>query len=114
MSRNDFSCNTSFAMSDLNLEVQPGELVAVVGVVGSGKSMLMMAILRELNCVSGSVHVQGDVAYAAQEPFVLSGTVKDNILFGAEFDEDKYRTVLDACCLWRDLDELVDRDRTLI
>lgn len=84
-------------LSSINLEARSGELVAVVGAVGSGKSTLLMAIMHELKTLDGSVKTNGRKAYVEQEPFVMSGTVKDNILVGSDFDKDKFDKVVEAC-----------------
>ena len=43
------------------------------------------------------------IAYVEQEPFIISGTLKDNILFGLEYDEDRMKEVIEVCCLEHDL-----------
>lgn len=58
-----------------------------------------MSILGELPITSGEVKVRGKVAYASQEPWVFGGSVKQNVIFGSEFDEAKYRKVLNVCAL---------------
>eukprot|EP00123_Amoebidium_parasiticum_P018050 comp24080_c0_seq1/m.43365 comp24080_c0_seq1/g.43365 ORF comp24080_c0_seq1/g.43365 comp24080_c0_seq1/m.43365 type:complete len:1444 (-) comp24080_c0_seq1:309-4640(-) len=103
-----------FVMRHVNLSVKAGELIAVVGAVGCGKTMLLQGILKELRRTQGEVDVRGTVAYTAQEPFVINASVRENILFGKPFDETLYRKVLDSCCLWSDLDMWEDGDRTMI
>ena len=63
------------------------------------QSSLLNAILGELPALSGEVIAHGQVTYAAQTPWVFSGTVRDNILFGEVFDSKKYKNVISACCL---------------
>jgi ABC-type multidrug transport system fused ATPase/permease subunit len=49
------------------------------------------------------VQVNGNIAYVEQEPFIISGTLKDNILFGNEYDKKKFDRAIEACCLEHDL-----------
>ena len=98
----------------VDLTVSRGELVAVVGSVGAGKSTLLGALTGSVAARRGTVHVRGSVAYAAQRPFVLSSSVRDNILFGLPYDEARYHRVLDACALTADLALLPAGDRTQI
>ncbi|GBM47536.1 Multidrug resistance-associated protein 4, partial [Araneus ventricosus] len=86
-------------LRNVTLTVKPGELLAVVGPVGCGKTSLLMSILGELPIVSGEVKVRGKVAYASQEPWVFGGSVKQNVIFGSAPDDNKYKTVLNVCAL---------------
>ncbi|CAO2585581.1 ATP-binding cassette sub-family C member 2, partial [Lemmus lemmus] len=95
---------------DVNLDIKPGQLVAVVGTVGSGKSSLVAAMLGEMENVHGHITIQGTTAYVPQQSWIQNGTVKDNILFGSEFNEKKYQQVLEACALLPDLEMLPGRD----
>ncbi|GAB4816583.1 hypothetical protein N2152v2_003629 [Parachlorella kessleri] len=90
-------------LAGLELEVPRGALVAVTGEVGAGKSSLLAAILGELHQRQGSVDVQGSVAYVSQEPWIQSGTVRENILFGAPMERHRYQQVVRACALDHDL-----------
>ncbi|CUG89432.1 ABC transporter, putative, partial [Bodo saltans] len=108
-----------FAIRDLSFQLQRGEVCAVVGPVGSGKSLLCHALLGEAHCVatcadSNPIKAPASVAYAAQEPFLMSGSVRDNILFFRPFNEEKYREVLTACELWPDFAIYPDGELTVV
>ncbi|MCI4394913.1 hypothetical protein PGIGA_G00174300 [Pangasianodon gigas] len=94
------------ALKNVSLDIKPGRLVAVVGAVGSGKSSLISALLGEMHNLSGSVHIKGSVAYVPQQAWIQNATVKDNILFGSDVDEQKFQTVVEACALQPDLELL--------
>lgn len=106
------------ALTNISLTVADGELVCVVGPVGSGKSSLLLGILNELVCTSGFVQKHGRVAYCAQQPWIVNGTLRDNItMFGPRdkvFDSAWYGMVVEACCLKDDLDMLPASDLTEI
>ena len=105
----------SAVMTDVNIKVPNGFLCAVVGPVGSGKSTLCASILNEAVLGEGShVVLNGKVAYVAQMAWILNKTVRDNILFGLPYDENKYNKVIDACSLRHDLKILEDGDMTEI
>ncbi|KAJ3358537.1 Multidrug resistance-associated protein 1 [Allomyces javanicus] len=98
------------------LDFARGSVTAVVGRVGAGKTALLNAILGEVYQTSpaGRVTVRGTVAYASQKAWILNASLRDNILFGLPYDEKKYRKIIEACALKRDLAMLVNGDQTLI
>ena len=108
---------TPAVLHDLNLEVSRGSLIAVVGAVGSGKSTLMQAILGELYPVDESLaHISRPevIAYCSQIPHIAEGTLRDNIIFGQEPDEDRYKQALHAASLENDLKMFPAGDRVPI
>lgn len=90
----------------------------VVGPTGSGKTSLLMALLGEMHFVPSSPNSwynlprTGGVAYAPQESWVQNETIRDNILFGAPYDEARYKKVIYQCALERDLELFEAGDRT--
>uniref|UniRef100_A0A2K6TD95 ATP binding cassette subfamily C member 4 (PEL blood group) n=1 Tax=Saimiri boliviensis boliviensis TaxID=39432 RepID=A0A2K6TD95_SAIBB len=101
-------------LQSLSFTVRPGELLAVVGPVGAGKSSLLSAVLGELAPSHGLVNVRGRIAYVSQQPWVFSGTVRSNILFGKKYEKERYEKVIKACALKKDLQLLEDGDLTVI
>ncbi|KAF2351830.1 ABC transporter type 1 transmembrane domain [Trinorchestia longiramus] len=101
-------------LSGITASVQAGELLAIVGPVGAGKGSLLHCILGELPTSQGSVLVRGKVAYASQEPWLFSGTVRQNIIFGRPYDEKKYGEVIKVCGLEADLEQLPEGDLSLV
>uniref|UniRef100_A0AC11BKC5 Uncharacterized protein n=1 Tax=Ovis aries TaxID=9940 RepID=A0AC11BKC5_SHEEP len=100
-------------LQGLSFTVRPGELLAVVGPVGAGKSSLLSALLGELPPSQGKVSVLGKIAYVSQQPWLFPGTVKSNILFGKKYEEERYKEVIKACALEEDLQNLKERDLTV-
>uniref|UniRef100_A0A674JRT1 ATP binding cassette subfamily C member 3 n=1 Tax=Terrapene triunguis TaxID=2587831 RepID=A0A674JRT1_9SAUR len=101
-------------LHSINLLVPSGSLVAVVGHVGCGKSSLVSALLGEMEKLEGHVAVKGSVAYVPQQAWIQNATLKDNILFGQQHNEQKYQNVLEACALKTDLEVLPGGDHTEI
>ncbi|KAH8093747.1 metal resistance protein YCF1 [Cristinia sonorae] len=99
-------------LEGINLTVKKGELVGVLGRVGAGKTSLMSAIIGEMRRTEGEVKLSGCMSYAPQTPWIMSATVRDNILFSHEFDEPFYNMVLDACALRPDLTLMPQGDMT--
>ncbi|PJF19609.1 ATP-binding cassette transporter YOR1 [Paramicrosporidium saccamoebae] len=102
------------ALTDINLKVEKGNLLAIVGVVGSGKSTLLNALVGELKAISGKVTFGGSVAYCPQQAWIRNASVRDNILFGMPYDENKYSSIVSACALIQDFAALPDGDLTEI
>nr|QWN59131.1 ATP-binding cassette C transporter [Rehmannia glutinosa] len=101
-------------LRDINFRVSRGMRVAICGTVGSGKSSLLSSILGEMPKVSGVIRLSGTKAYVAQSPWIQSGKIEENILFGKEMDRQRYSKVLEACSLNKDLEILAFGDQTVI
>ncbi|KAK5982171.1 ABC transporter domain-containing protein, partial [Trichostrongylus colubriformis] len=101
-------------LENINFTVRKGQLVAVVGRVGHGKSSLLQALLGEMDKLRGYVGVSGRIAYVPQQPWMQNQTIRQNIIFGKRYDEYFYNRVLDACALYPDLQMLPHGDMTEI
>ncbi|XP_056311754.1 ATP-binding cassette sub-family C member 9 isoform X3 [Danio aesculapii] len=105
-------------LSDINIRIPTGQLTMIVGQVGCGKSSLLLAMLGEMQTISGKVYWSNknrySVAYAAQKSWLLNATVEENITFGSPFNKQRYKAVIDACSLQPDIDLLPFGDQTEI
>uniref|UniRef100_A0AAZ3NTI3 ATP-binding cassette sub-family C member 9 n=1 Tax=Oncorhynchus tshawytscha TaxID=74940 RepID=A0AAZ3NTI3_ONCTS len=118
-------------LSDINICIPTGQLTMIVGQVGCGKSSLLLAMLGEMQTLSGKVYWSNcfetdgsfeetrsknrySVGYATQKSWLLNATVEDNITFGSPFNKQRYKTVIDACSLQPDVDLLPFGDQTEI
>ncbi|RXH86950.1 hypothetical protein DVH24_022223 [Malus domestica] len=102
-------------LSNINLDIPVGSLVAVVGGTGEGKTSLVSAMLGELPPrTDASVVVRGTVAYVPQVSWIFNATVRENILFGSKFESERYWKAIDLTELQHDLDLLPGRDLTEI
>nr|XP_034922203.1 ABC transporter C family member 13 isoform X2 [Populus alba] len=100
----------NLVLNHVNLCLSKGSLVAIIGEVGSGKSSLLSAILGEMTLIHGSVHSSGSVAYVPQVPWIMSGTIRDNILFGKNYDSRRYSDTIRACALDVDISLMAGGD----
>ncbi|KAI9095088.1 P-loop containing nucleoside triphosphate hydrolase protein [Phlyctochytrium arcticum] len=102
-------------LRDINLTVRKGECIGVCGPVGSGKSSLANAILGEMECLRGKAGLRSrKVAYAAQSPWILTGSIRDNITFGLPFDEQWFAEVVRVCAMERDIQRFSHGIHTVI
>lgn len=123
--------STAFRLMDLDIRFEIGNLNIIAGPTGSGKTSLLMALLGEMTLIKGKVFLPGGysredaqpnpetgltetVAYCAQQAWLVNANIKENILFAAPFDEKRYKDVIVACALERDLEILDAGDETLV
>lgn len=109
------SARGSLLLQNLNLHITKGSLVAVVGKVGCGKSSLLAALTGELCRLSGVVYIadrEAGFSLASQDPWIQHASVRNNILFGKDYDHNLYQAVIEACALTDDLNVLPNGDKT--
>lgn len=115
-----------FELKDINVMFPEGKLTVITGPTASGKTALLMALLGELTTLEGRVVMSKNaskvdehglshtISYAAQSPWLRHQSIKDNILFGYSYDEERYNAVIRCCALEPDLEILEDGDATEI
>ncbi|KZT61359.1 ABC protein [Calocera cornea HHB12733] len=103
-----------FALRDITMHIPRGQLVAIVGPVGAGKSSLLQGLLGEMRRAKGTVTFGGAVGYCAQTAWIQNATLRENVLFGQEWDEDRYWKAIHDASLLADLEQLPDGDLTEI
>ena len=109
-----FGSEFNGALHIINLELYHSRLVAITGPVGSGKSSVLQAIMGELEAVEGEIFCSGRIAYVSQIPWLFSGTIRENITFGKELNEERYPQIISACGLQEDFELFPSGDLTLI
>ncbi|KAI8345227.1 ABC transporter type 1, transmembrane domain-containing protein [Mortierella sp. GBAus27b] len=101
-------------LTNINLTIARGDLTAVVGRVGQGKTSLLNAIIGDMYRRQGSVKVYGKLAYVAQTAWIVNATLRENITFGHAFDQERYDHIIMACGLSPDIEMLPAGDMTEI
>ncbi|KAL2168786.1 hypothetical protein VTG60DRAFT_6825 [Thermothelomyces hinnuleus] len=124
-----------FVLRNINVTFPKGELSVISGKTGTGKSLMLAAILGEVDILGGTLYVprapplserhddkahKGNwiipnaIAYVAQIPWIENASIKDNILFGLPYDEERYNKTIEVCALKKDLEMLDDGEHTEI
>ena len=123
--------SAKFTLTNVDVKFRRGELTVIVGPTGSGKTSLLMALLGEMTLLRGEIYLPGGfsreelepdpetnlieaVAYCAQQAWLVNDTIRQNIIFAGPVNEGRYKEVIRACALERDLDILSAGDRTLV
>ncbi|CAG8526020.1 1387_t:CDS:2 [Racocetra fulgida] len=99
-----------FVLRNINLKFPLG---ALSGHKSSGKTLLLLSLLRETSLLCGTIHFPTTkVAYVPQQPWLENSTIRENILFGTNFEEERYWNVVDACGLLKDFENMEQADFT--
>eukprot|EP00210_Caulerpa_lentillifera_P006263 g5982.t1 len=103
-------------LTNIGFHVRPGELVGIAGKVGCGKSSLLCALLNDMENLNPNyfIRMKGSISYCAQSPWIMAATVRDNIVFGNDFDDELYNQVISSCALDIDLEQFPLGDQTEI
>ncbi|XP_015522174.2 ATP-binding cassette sub-family C member 4 isoform X1 [Neodiprion lecontei] len=113
---------------EASMKIKSRSLAVIAGSVGSGKSSLLHLLLGELPVESGRLSFftcKGSeklrissrdirISYSGQDPWLFSASVRDNILFGQPYDEERYQEVTEACALAKDFEQLPHGDLSLV
>jgi ATP-binding cassette subfamily C (CFTR/MRP) protein 4 len=102
-------------LENISLSIKKGDLVGLIGSVGSGKTMLLYALLGDLEKTKGEMYIGCDkISYSSQVPWIVAGSIKSNILFGQLFDQNRFQKVLEVSMLEKDLEGFSDGVDTLV
>jgi ABC-type multidrug transport system fused ATPase/permease subunit len=101
-----------FTLRDINMVIPRGQLIAIVGPVGTGKTSLLEGLIGEMRRTAGTVTFGGTVGYCPQSAWIQNATIRENICFGRPFEEERYWKAVKDSCLEPDLDMLPYGDLT--
>ncbi|CAF1179879.1 unnamed protein product, partial [Adineta ricciae] len=104
----------NFELKNIVFHARPGDLICIIGPVGSGKSSLLQALSGEIPCFDGKVRLYGSFCYVPQEPWIFSSSIKENILFGKSFNHKLFQRVVNATALDIDFQNLTHGAHTLV
>jgi ABC-type multidrug transport system ATPase subunit len=105
-----FRIDEKFSVQNVSFSIQSGQWLFLCGASGSGKSTLLLGILGERNLKEGELAVSGSVSFAAQTPWLIEGTIRSNVMFGKQFEEERFWNVVSVVGLVQDLSELQGKD----
>lgn len=107
------SSNESPTLRELNFTLAEGSITVILGPVGSGKSTLLSLLLGEVHKTQGSVYTSFSTAgFCPQAPWITRGSIRENILGESDMVESWYQTVVEACSLSNDIEQLSDGDQS--
>ena len=109
LSRSQWS---QFKLTKLSVQFAEKGLNVVTGPSGSGKTSLLLSLLGETILESGEVKCPLDVAYASQTAWLQHDTIRNNVVFNSVFEQARYDSVISACCLLQDFEQLPNGDLT--
>lgn len=109
-----------YVLNNINLEIEPGETVGIIGGTGSAKTSLVQLIPRLYDITAGDLlidghdiksygieHLRDEIAMVLQKNTLFSGTIKENILWGkADASDHELNEVLDIACASEFIDAL--------
>ena len=103
-------------LKNISLEIKKGEFIIILGPTGSGKSSLFNAILNNCHIFSSNSPpiINGELSFYSQQPWIISDTLKNNILFFKSLDREKYLNIIKICQLEKDLELLPYGENTEI
>jgi ATP-binding cassette subfamily C (CFTR/MRP) protein 4 len=101
-------------LTGISLSVKPQELIVCAGKVGAGKSSLLALVMNELKITSGKALSNGNISYCPQEAWIFIGSIRENILFGASYNEQKYNEIVKLSALSRDIELFPEGDMTIV
>ena len=103
-------------LKKINLTIEKEELICLIGPTGSGKTCLLNAIMNNFEILESKKlpQIYGDISFCPSQPWIMTESIKNNIIFFDKYDEDKYNTVIDLCCLKKDFEKLSEGDNTMV
>ncbi|XP_047551479.1 cystic fibrosis transmembrane conductance regulator isoform X4 [Lutra lutra] len=110
----NFSLLGAPVLKDISFKIERGQLLAVAGSTGAGKTSLLMMIMGELEPSEGKIKHSGRISFCSQFSWIMPGTIKENIIFGVSYDEYRYRSVIKACQLEEDISKFAEKDNTVL
>ena len=113
--KDSHNCNEpNILISDVSFWLRRGESMSVIGRVGSGKTSLLLSLINEIDILRGECWLSGNSAFLPHQPWVISTSVRENITYGREWNEDWYDEVIGMCCLEIDIQQFPQGDLTIV
>jgi ATP-binding cassette subfamily C (CFTR/MRP) protein 4 len=100
-------------LSDVSFDLKKG-LTVLTGNTGTGKSVLVMTLLKQYEITTGALLIEGRISYVSQESWLFPSTIRENILFGQRYNVQRYQEVLEVCALCHDFNSFEFGDATVV
>ncbi|OCT89029.1 cystic fibrosis transmembrane conductance regulator isoform X1 [Xenopus laevis] len=110
----NFSLHVAPVLRNINFKIEKGQLLAIAGSTGAGKTSLLMMIMGELEPSAGKIKHSGRISFSPQVSWIMPGTIKENIVFGVSYDQYRYLSVIKACQLEEDISKFPEKDNTVL
>ena len=112
----NFGVKNKILLENITIKANKGDLIGIIGSTGSGKTFLLNALMNNYDIISSKedLYINGDISFCPSQPWIMTETIKNNIIFFGEYDEIKYNTIIDLCCLKKDFEKLSEGDNTII
>ena len=103
-------------LENISLSIKKGDFIAVLGNTGSGKTCLLNAIMNNYNILSSSSNpeINGEISFCPSQPWIMTESIKNNIIFFSENNDLKYNEIISLCCLTNDFENLPEGDQTMV
>ena len=130
---------TPFTIALENLHLEGAQVVGIIGAVGSGKTAFLLSLTGELhmkcgNCTTNTniststisttstsasssslfSYNNNDIAFCPELPVIHSCSMRENIVFGSVFNQERYDIILKGCCLYEEIQALPAKDATMV
>ena len=101
---------------NMDIEIKKGEFFAIIGPSGAGKTCLLNAIMNNYNIISKDANpiINGEISYLPSHPWIMTESIRSNIIFFTEYNEKKYKEIISLCHLKSDFEKLPEGDSTMI
>jgi ABC-type transport system involved in cytochrome bd biosynthesis fused ATPase/permease subunit len=110
-------CSLAIILDNINIKIPKGKLIGLIGKIGSGKSTLINGLIGEVITLEEDnveINISGSMSYVSQKSWIQNETIRNNILFGKPYQEEKYKKVIHYSAMESDLEIMADGDLTQI
>ena len=103
-------------LENISFSIKKGEFIGIMGNSGAGKTCLLNAIMNNYQIISknSNPEINGDISFCPTHPWIMTESIKNNIVFFNETKENKYKEILSLCDLKNDFEQLPEGDETIV
>ena len=103
-------------LENISFSIKKGEFIGIIGSTGSGKTCLLNAIMNNYQLISSASNpeINGEISFCPSQPWIMTESIKNNIIFFSGNEEKKYKEIISLCCLKNDFEKLSEGDETMV